>query len=68
MIIFSAGICGLSLGDVNKLRLNMSLELRDGKKVRFWEDAWLGHGPLRDRFPNKKLKLLQYAGIMGIRI
>lgn len=43
----------------------MSLELRNGKKLRFWEYTWLGHGPLRDQFPNKKLKLLHSAGTMG---
>jgi len=25
--------------------------IKDGSRVRFWEDIWLGNRPLRDQYP-----------------
>ncbi|KAG5598464.1 hypothetical protein H5410_029834 [Solanum commersonii] len=34
----------------NKFETNMGFTLVNGRKIRLWEDAWLGHIPLKDHF------------------
>ena len=33
------------------MRANSDFLVGDGKRVRFWEDAWCGHYPLCTTFP-----------------
>lgn len=28
-----------------------SLKVGDGRKIRFWQDSWVGHSALMNRFP-----------------
>lgn len=32
--------------------VNIGFIIGNGRKVLFWDDNWLGHGPLRDNFPD----------------
>lgn len=32
--------------------VNIGFIIGNGRKVSFWDDNWLGHGPLRDNFPD----------------
>ncbi|XP_057730273.1 uncharacterized protein LOC130945580 [Arachis stenosperma] len=34
-----------------KMITGLSMEVGDGRRTRFWEDAWIHGGPLKDRFP-----------------
>jgi hypothetical protein len=28
-----------------------TFSIKDGSQIRFWEDTWLGNGPLREQYP-----------------
>ncbi|XP_025692385.1 uncharacterized protein [Arachis hypogaea] len=34
-----------------KMISGLSMELGNGRTIRFWEDSWLPHGALKDKFP-----------------
>lgn len=36
----------------NTLADNTSIKVGNGRKTLFWSDNWLGHGPLKELFPN----------------
>ena len=37
--------------EASQLKQNCELVLRDGKRIRFWEDIWCGGLPLSEAFP-----------------
>lgn len=34
----------------NNFEANMGFIVGNGRKIKFWEDAWLGHTPLKEQF------------------
>ena len=56
MSIFIYGIMELLTGSVRNIfgsrKRNGSQIIKDGSQIRFWEDGWLGHRPLRDQYPS----------------
>ncbi|KAH0634210.1 hypothetical protein KY289_037157 [Solanum tuberosum] len=56
------------LGYWNKFKSNMGFILSNGRKIRFWEDTWLGHTSLKDHFMDifklfsQQREKLQYSG------
>ena len=55
LLVDSHGLGSQFWNAIQKFKSLLSLgakhEIRDGSSTRFWEDWWVGSGPLRARFP-----------------
>nr|XP_016506791.1 PREDICTED: uncharacterized protein LOC107824519 [Nicotiana tabacum] len=52
-------------GHWNKFESNMDFILGNGGKIRFWEDAWLGHTPVKDQFSDFYNLSLRHNGAIA---
>ena len=50
--------------EIGLMKLNCVFSIRDGSRVRFWEDTWCGEFPLCDIFPN----LYMLAVTKGVKV
>ncbi|KAK8511783.1 hypothetical protein V6N12_000824 [Hibiscus sabdariffa] len=55
-------------------RVNLSVQVGDGKHILFWDDVWLGNSSLKDQFPrfyalscNKSGKVADFGRKIGAR-